>query len=127
MNAIAQRNKLDIQISSYVNFLKISTRSQSIKLCKEITKLQLRVELIDLMPYPKQLEKLEDYFETKQSKMNLRTIPNKQKEHITMINKKRLPPELCKPIFDEPKDSRRKAMELSKTHIDTKPIKYDLK
>lgn len=44
-----------------------------------------------------------------------------------MSNKKRRPPELAKPIFNEPKDSHRRAIELSKQHIDTKPIVYLLK
>lgn len=127
MNHINQRNKLDIQISSYVAFLKIATRSQSIKLCKEITRLQARVELIDLLPYKKQLDTLDESFETKQSKMNLKTITNHKKEYLTMSKKKRNAPELCKPIFDEAPDSRRRAIELVSQHKDTKPIKYDLK
>lgn len=46
-----------------------------------------------------------------------------------MINpkKKRNPPEKAQRIFDETRNSREKAIELSKTHIDVKPIKYILK
>ena len=123
MNHINQRNKLDKQISSYVDFLKIATRSQSVTICKEIAKLSSRIELIDLMPFPNQIQKLDEYFETKQSKMNFKTIETKTE----MANKKRKPPELAKPIFDEAPDSRRRAIELASQHKDTKPIKYDLK
>jgi hypothetical protein len=46
-----------------------------------------------------------------------------------MINpkKKRSPIEQGNPIFDETRKSREKAIELAKTHIDVKPIKYILK
>lgn len=46
-----------------------------------------------------------------------------------MINpkKKRSPIEKGNPIFDEMKKSREKAIELSKSHVDVKPIKYLLK
>lgn len=123
MNHINQRNKLDKQITDYVGFLKIANRSQSVKLCKEIAKLSSRIELIDLMPFPNQIQKLDVYFETKQSKMNFKTIETK----TDMRKQKRLPPELRKPIHDEPNDSRNKALQLASEHVDTKPIIYDLK
>lgn len=40
---------------------------------------------------------------------------------------KRNPPEKQNRIQDEMKNSRKKALELSKTHIDVKPIKYLIK
>lgn len=123
MNQITQRNKLDKQLSSYVAFLKIANRSQSVKLCKEIAKLSSRIELIDLMPFPEQSKKLDEYFETKQSKLNFKTIETKS----DMRNQKRLPPELRKPIHDEPKDSRNRALELASQHKDIRPVKYLLK
>ena len=123
MNHITQRNKLDKQISSYVGFLKIATRRQSISLCSEITKLQNRIDVIELMPYKKQLETLDEFFETKQSKLNFKTIETP----TDMSTKKRNPPELCKPIFDEPSESRRRALELVAQHKDVRPIKYLLK
>lgn len=123
MNHINQRNKLDKQVSYYVAFLKIANRSQSIKICKEIAKLSSRIELIDLMPFPEQIKKLDEHFETKQSKLNFKTIETKP----DMRNQKRLPPELRKPIHDEPNDSRNMALELARKHKDVKPIIYDLK
>jgi len=123
MNHITQRNRFDKQISDYIGFLKIATRMQSIKLCKEIVKLSSRVEFIELMPYPDQVKKLDEYFETKQSKINFKTIET----NPDMSNKKRLPPELCKPIFDEPKESRNRALQLASEHKDVKPVKYLLK
>ena len=44
-----QRNLFDRQISSYVAFLKIATRSQAIKLSKEIVKLSNRISVNDDM------------------------------------------------------------------------------
>lgn len=44
-----------------------------------------------------------------------------------MSNKKRNPPELARPIHNIPSDSHRRAIELAKQHIDTKPIIYLLK
>ena len=127
MNQISQRNKLDKQISSYVGFLKIATRRQSIKLCSEITKLQNRIDIIELMPYKEQLQELDEQFETKQSKANFKTIQNNKKEYLAMSNKKRNAPERCKPIHDEPADSRRRALQLVEAHVDVKPVKYLLK
>lgn len=128
MNHINQRNKLDIQISSYVSFLKIATRSQSIKLCREIVKLSDRIAIIDDMGYLDQRKEVAFSEETKQSKMNLKVIPNIEIENrYKMRNQKRNPPEKQHVIFDEPKDSRNRALQLASQHVDTKPIKYLLK
>jgi len=123
MNHISQRNKLDKQISSYVDFMKSATRSQIIKLSKEITNISNRISEIDSMPYLKQIEPIEDYLDEKPSKLNTQTIETK----TDMSNKKRNPPEKCKPIFGEAAESRRKAIELASQHKDIKPIRYILK
>jgi len=123
MNHVTQRNKLDKQISSYVGFLKIANRGQSLKLCREIIKLQDRIDLIDMMPYPNQIKKLDEHFETKQSKLNFKTIETP----TDMRNQKRNPPEKQHVIFDEPKESRNRALQLVSEHKDIKPIKYLLK
>ena len=122
MTHINQRNQLDKRITDYVRFLKIATRSQAVKLSKEIAKLSERIATIDDMSLKDQKKKLAEYHETKQSKMNFKTIENPK-----AMNRKRNPPEKCKPIFNEPKDSRRRAMELVEAHVDVKPIKYLLK
>lgn len=127
MNHISQRNKLEKQVSSYVAFLKIANRSQSVKLSKEIAKLSSRIDTIDQMPYPDQIKTLDEHFETKQSKLNFKTKENNAKEYLQMSNKKRNPPEKCKPIFGEAAESRRKAIELASQHKDIKPIRYILK
>lgn len=123
MNHISRRNKLDKQISSYADFIKSATRSQIIKLSKEITNLSNRISEIDSMPYLKQIEPIEDYLDEKPSKLNTQTIETK----TDMSNKKRNPPEKCKPIFGEAAESRRKALELASQHKDIKPIRYILK
>lgn len=123
MNHINLRNKLDAQISSYIEYQKIATRSQSIKLSKEIARLSEKIELIDMMPYPVQKRQVDFTTEHKQSKLNFKTIETKS----DMRNQKRLPPELRKPIHDEPNDSRNRALKLARKHKDVKPIIYDLK
>jgi len=123
LNHINQRNKLDAQISSYIDFQKTATRSQSIKLSKEIAKLSQTIELIDMMPYPIQKRQIDFRTEHKHSKINFKTIETK----TDMSKKKRNAPELCKTIFDEPKDSRNRALQLASEHKDIRPIKYLLK
>ena len=123
MNNIHQRNFFDKQISNYVAFLKIATRSQAIKISKEIVKLSNRISVIEDMGWLEQKKEVPTYFETKQSKLNFKTIETK----TDMSNKKRNPPEKCKPIFGEAAESRRKAIELASQHKDIKPIRYILK
>lgn len=123
MNHISQRNKLEKQVSSYVAFLKIANRSQSVKLSKEIAKLSSRIDTIDQMPYSDQIKTLDEHFETKQSKLNFKTIETP----TDMSKKKRNAPENCHPIHDEAKDSRNRALQLAREHKDIKPIRYILK
>lgn len=123
MNHIGQRNALERDISAYVRVIKTSTRSQVIKLSKEITKLSARITTIEEMSYTDQRQELDFHFETKQSKMNFKTIETK----TDMSKRKRNAPELCKPIFDEPKESRNRALQLASEHKDIRPIKYLLK
>lgn len=118
-----QRNLFDRQISSYVAFLKIATRSQAIKISKEIVKLSNRISVIEDMGWLDQKKEVPTYYETKQSKMNFKTIETK----TDMSKRKRNSPENCKPIFDEAKDSRNRALQLASQHVDTKPVKYLLK
>lgn len=123
MTHINQRNQLDVQITNYVRFLKIANRSQSIKLSKEISKLSSRIATIDEMSYLSQRQELAFSFETKQSKLNFKTIETP----TDMRNQKRLPPERQHVIHDEAKDSRNRALELASEHKDIRPIKYLLK
>ena len=123
MNHIGQRNALERDISAYVRVIKTSTRSQVIKLSEEITKLSARITTIEEMSYTDQRQELDFHFETKQSKINFKTIETK----TDMSKRKRNAPELCKPIFDEPKESRNRALQLASQHVDTKPIKFLLK
>jgi hypothetical protein len=123
MTHINQRNQLDVQITNYVRFLKIANRSQSIKLSKEISKLSSRIATIDEMSYLSQRQELAFSFETKQSKLNFKTIETP----TDMRNQKRLPQERQHPIFEEAKDSRNRALQLASEHKDIKPIRYLLK
>jgi hypothetical protein len=123
MNNIHQRNFFDKQISNYVAFLKIATRSQAIKISKEIVKLSNRISVIEDMGWLEQKKEVPTYFETKQSKLNFKTIETP----TDMSKKKRNAPENCHPIHDEAKDSRNRALQLAREHKDIKPIRYILK
>lgn len=123
MNHINLKNKIDAQISSYIDYQKTTTRSKSIKLSKEIARLSEKIELIDMMPYPVQKRQIDFKTEHKESKLNIQTIETK----TDMSKRKRNSPENCKPIFDEAKDSRNRALQLASQHVDTKPVKYLLK
>ena len=74
MNHINLRNKLEAQISSYIEYQKTTTRSKSIKLSEEITKLSAKIELINMMPYPIQKRQIDFTIEHKPSKINIQTI-----------------------------------------------------
>lgn len=123
MNHIGQRNALERDISAYVRVIKTSTRSQVIKLSEEITKLSARITTIEEMSYTDQRQELDFHFETKQSKLNFKTIETK----TDMRNQKRNSPENQHPIHDEAKDSRNRALQLASEHKDIKPIRYILK
>lgn len=123
MNHLNLRSKIDSQISSYIEYQKTTTRSKSIKLSKEIARLSEKIELIDMMPYPIQKRQIDFTIEHKPSKINIQTTETE----TDMSKKKRNAPENCKTIFEEASDSRNKAIELSKNHVDTKPIRYLLK
>jgi len=123
MNHINLRNKLDAQISSYIEYQKTTTRSKSIKLSAEIARLAAKVELINMMPYPIQKRQIDFTIEHKPSKINVQTIETP----TDMRKQKRNPPEKQHVIFDEPADSRRRAIQLASEHKDVKPIRYLLK
>ena len=123
MNHINLKNKIDAQISSYIEYQKTTTRSKSIKLSKEISRLSQIIELIDMMPYPVQKRQIDFKTEHKESKINIQPIETE----TDMSNRKRNSPENCKPIFGEAAELRRKALQLASEHVDVKPVKYLLK
>lgn len=120
-------------------------RDSFLKLSNEMVKINNRLEAIKCMTLKELMAPVEFQYETKQSRVNfidylpsLQSIVapakiyniNKTKKNekiMTTPKKKRSPVEKGNPIFDETRKSREKAIELSKTHIDTKPIKYLLK
>lgn len=71
-----QRNTLEARISDYANFIKICPKGKVVKLAQEITRLQARVSIIKMMEPHRLRDNVDVYFETKQSKMNLKTLPN---------------------------------------------------
>lgn len=71
-----QRNSLEARISDYANFMKICPKHSIVKLAQEIARLQARVNVLTMMEPHRLRENVDVYFDTKQSKMNLKTIPN---------------------------------------------------
>jgi hypothetical protein len=74
MNHISQRNQLEMRIKDYVKFMKLCPDRSVVKLAKEITRLQARVAIIKMMDYQHLHESTVVYFETKQSKLNFKTV-----------------------------------------------------
>jgi hypothetical protein len=74
MNHISQRNNLEKQCKSYVEFMKNCPRNSVIKLAQEISRIQARVSIIRNMNYQHLQEEVVVYYETKQSKSNFKTV-----------------------------------------------------
>lgn len=82
-----QRNILESRISDYANFMRICPKGAVVKLAQEITRLQARVSIIKMMEPHRLRENVDVYFETKQSKMNLKTLPNPEVENRYKLSK----------------------------------------
>ena len=70
MNHISQRNSLEKQCKSYVEFMKFCPRNSVIKLAQEISRIQARISIIRNMDYQHLQEEVIVQYETKQSKTN---------------------------------------------------------
>lgn len=74
MNHISQRNQLEILQRKYVKFMSICPDKDVVKLAKEIIKIENRITIIREMSLNKLMQSLVVDFETKQSKLNFKTI-----------------------------------------------------
>jgi hypothetical protein len=74
MNAISQRNKLEVQLKNYKNFVPFCPSDGLLKLMGEMAKIHLRIENLRECPESKQKENIPFYYETKQSKSNFKTV-----------------------------------------------------
>lgn len=74
MNAITQRNRLEIQLKNYKDFVPICPADSLPKLMNEMMKIHCRIQKIKEYNLSKIMEEVPHYFETKQSKSNFKTI-----------------------------------------------------
>ena len=74
MNAITQRNILDSQLKSYINFMLDCPRDSFSKLSNEMIKIINRLDQIKCMGLKDLMKEVPCYYETKQSKMNYKTL-----------------------------------------------------
>lgn len=70
MNAITQRNKLDAQLKSYMDFMPFCPRDSFLKLSNEMIKINNRLDKIKCMGLKELMAPVDYQFETKQSKVN---------------------------------------------------------
>ena len=74
MNATTQRNKLEVQLKSYQDFVPFCPADGLIKLMGEMAQIYFRIEKLKEYSDSQLLQEVPFYFETKQSKTNFRTI-----------------------------------------------------
>jgi hypothetical protein len=74
MNHISQRNKLEVRLKNYKDFTGLCPPDSFPKLVQEMMKIHCRIEKIRSLRVPELMEEVEFQFETKQSKMNFKTI-----------------------------------------------------
>ena len=70
MNAITQRNRLDAQLKSYMDFMPNCPRDSFVKLSEEMVKIKTRLDQIKCMTLKELMAPVETQFETKQSRVN---------------------------------------------------------
>ena len=76
MNHVRQRNQLEIQLKNYKNFVPLCPPDSLPKLLNEIIKIHSRIEKIREFTIEELVKEVDFYFETKQSKSNLKTVEN---------------------------------------------------
>jgi len=74
MNHIRQLNRLEIRLKSYLNFMPYCPRDSFLKLSNEIVKISDRIDIINRMSLSESLEEVTSYYDTKQSKINFKTV-----------------------------------------------------
>lgn len=74
MNCITQKNRLEMRLKDYKEFMPYCPNDSLPKLLSEMYKISLRIDKIREMSFEKMLEEVPVQYETKQSKINYRTI-----------------------------------------------------
>ncbi len=74
MNAITQRNRLEIQLQNYINFTPYCPRESFLKLSIEMVRITEKIEILNRMNLSESLKQVPDYFDTKNSKINTSSI-----------------------------------------------------
>jgi hypothetical protein len=74
MNHITQRNRLEIQLKSYRDFMPLCPPDSFPKLVREMMKIHYRIEKIREFTLEQLVEEVDVYFDTVQSKSNFKTI-----------------------------------------------------
>lgn len=74
MNAVSQRNKLEVQLKNYKDYVPFCSADGLLKLMVEMAKIHLRIENLRECPDDKLKDEVTYYYERKQSRMNFKTI-----------------------------------------------------
>jgi len=74
MNAITQRNKLEVQLRNYKDYVPFCSADGLLKLMGEMARIYLRIEKLKEYSESKLKAEVPFYYETKQSKINFKTI-----------------------------------------------------
>lgn len=74
MNAITQRNKLEVQLKSYKDFVPFCPADGLLKLMSEMARIYLRIEKLKEYSESQLSQEVSFYYERKQSKSNFRTL-----------------------------------------------------
>lgn len=74
MKVTSQRNKLEVQLKNYKNYVPFCSADGLLKLMVEMAKIHLRIEKLKECTESKLKEDVPYYFETKQSKINFKTL-----------------------------------------------------
>lgn len=73
MNAITQKNRLEMRLKDYKDFIPLCPNDSLPKLLSEMYKITMRIDKIREMTFEKMCEEVPCQYETKQSKINYRT------------------------------------------------------
>lgn len=74
MKVTAQRNKLEVQLKNYKDFVPFCPSDGLLKLMGEMAQIYFRIEKLKEYSENRITEEVPYYFETKQSKSNFRTV-----------------------------------------------------
>jgi hypothetical protein len=74
MNYISQRNRLEMQLQNYIKFTEYCPRNSFLKLSMEMVRITERIEILNRMTLSELTKQVPEYYDTKHSKINLKTV-----------------------------------------------------